>query len=194
MCLTADVIDFRDKLHSMKSFEPRLSDLWFHLSLAYRESLVHKNLEWMVIILYQRITCNNVLFCVTISLSPFITAHKRRLRRLCFHRCLSVHGRGEHCMLGYTPPKQTIPRQTPPWADTPLWADTPPGRHPTCPVHAGIHTLLSSPCWDTHSPVQCMLGYGQQAGGMHPTGMHSCLLTTSINLIRNAFQHCAMLQ
>ena len=24
-------------------------------------------------------------------------------------------------------------------------------------------------------PRQCMLGYGQQAGGTHPTGMHSCL-------------------
>ena len=33
------------------------------------------------------------------------------------------------------------------------WADTLPVRHP---------------------PAQCMLGYGQQAGGMHPTGMHSC--------------------
>ena len=34
-----------------------------------------------------------------------------------------------------------------------------------CPVHAGIHTL----------PAQCMLGYGQQAGGTHPIGMLSCL-------------------
>ena len=42
------------------------------------------------------------------------------------------------------------PRQTPPWADTP------------------------SACWDT-PPAQCMLGCGQQAGGTHPTGMHSCL-------------------
>ena len=36
-------------------------------------------------------------------------------------------------------------------------------------------------CWDTppgrHPPVQCMLGYIQQAGGTHPTGMHSCILT-----------------
>ena len=49
------------------------------------------------------------------------------------------------------------------------------GRHP-----------LPSACWDTHTtlpfpvhagihpPVQCMLGYDQQAGGTHPTGMHSC--------------------
>ena len=26
-----------------------------------------------------------------------------------------------------------------------------------------------------YTPRQCMLGYGQQAGGTHPTGMHSCL-------------------
>ena len=44
------------------------------------------------------------------------------------------------------------PGQTPPWADTPL-GKHPPGRHP---------------------PAQWMLGYGQQAGGMHPTGTHSC--------------------
>ena len=44
------------------------------------------------------------------------------------------------------------PRQTPPWEDTPL-----------CPVHAGIQP-----------PAQCMLGYGQQAGDTHPTGIHSC--------------------
>ena len=25
-----------------------------------------------------------------------------------------------------------------------------------------------------HPPAQCILGYGQQAGGTHPTGMHSC--------------------
>ena len=25
-----------------------------------------------------------------------------------------------------------------------------------------------------YTPRQCMLGYGQQAGGAHPTGMHSC--------------------
>ena len=48
---------------------------------------------------------------------------------------------------------------------------TPPGQTASCPVHAGIHTpLLHSACWDTHTPpAQCMLGYGQQAGGTHPT-------------------------
>ena len=42
-------------------------------------------------------------------------------------------------------------------------ADTPsPGQTPPCPVHARIHTPLA----------QYMLGYGQQAGSTHPTGMH----------------------
>ena len=44
----------------------------------------------------------------------FITASKRSLQRLCFHRCLSVHGRCLlHCMLGYTPESRHAPEQTP---------------------------------------------------------------------------------
>ena len=40
-----------------------------------------------------------------------------------------------------------------------IWADhPPPGQTPPYPVHAGIYPL----------------GYGQQAGGTHPTWMHSC--------------------
>ena len=58
----------------------------------------------------------------------------------------SVDRRGlPQCMLGY-----------PPGADTHPWEQTPPprpGRHP-CTVHAGRN--------------------GQQAGGMHPSGMQSC--------------------
>ena len=54
------------------------------------------------------------------------------------------------------------PRQTPPGADTPH------------PVHAGIHTPCSVHA-QIHPPAQCMLGYGQQAGRTHPTGMHSCI-------------------
>ena len=60
------------------------------------------------------------------------------------------------------------------------------------PFHAGIHTpwdqrqaspLGRHPLADTllgrhppgrHPPMQCTLGYGQQAGGTHSTGMHSC--------------------
>ena len=79
-------------------------------------------------------------------------------------------------------PQADTPKQTP-LGRQPSWADTPPGqtspsrhsseqtpldrhpmdRHPPCPVHAEIHP-----------PAQCMLGYGKQASGTHPTGMHSC--------------------
>ena len=38
------------------------------------------------------------------------------------------------------------------------------------------HFMLGHPP-GRHPPAQCMLGYGQQAGGTHPTGMHSCLVT-----------------
>ena len=48
----------------------------------------------------------------------------------------------------------------------------------SAPLHAGIHTQgrHSTP---RHPPAQCMLGYGQQAGGTHPTGMHSCTCLTN---------------
>ena len=67
---------------------------------------------------------------------------------------------------GQTTPGLTPPRQTPPvhaGIHSPPWADSP-------PVHAGIHSPpaqcmlgytapLSSACWDTHPPVQFMLGW-----------------------------------
>ena len=40
----------------------------------------------------------------------------------------------------------------------------PPGRHPPPQCMLGY----------TPPPAQCMLIYSQQAGGTHPTGMHSC--------------------
>ena len=73
-----------------------------------------------------------------------------------------------------------------PWADTPP-ADIPcivyAGYNPPFPVHAGIHPLPNA-CWDTLP--QCMLGYGQQAGSTHPTGMHSCLLLRLVMFIVTA--------
>ena len=48
------------------------------------------------------------------------------------------------------------------------WAGTPPGRY--------------SPPLGQVSPHQCMLGYGQQAGGTHPTGMHSCFTCQQSNV------------
>ena len=65
--------------------------------------------------------------------------------------------------------------------------DTPPGRHPWAKTPLGRHP----------PPVQCMLVYGQQAGGSHPTGMYSWLNVTmchafkiKICLVRN----CAVLK
>ena len=74
--------------------------------------------------------------------------------------------------------------QTSPWADTtprqtplgrhPLGRHTPLGRHPL-----GRHPHGQTPPWadilpGQTPPAQCILGYGQQAGSTHPTGMHSC--------------------
>ena len=44
------------------------------------------------------------------------------------------------------------------------------------PLHTDIHTpqWTDTPLHRPPAPGQCMLGYGQQAGGTHPTGMHSC--------------------
>ena len=67
----------------------------------------------------------------------------------------SVHRGVCHTHLGRHPPGHTLPR-----------ADTPQGRHPP----------RQTPPRETPTPpAQCMLGYGQQAGGTHLTGMQSCL-------------------
>ena len=101
---------------------------------------------------------------------------------------------------GQTPPGQTpswadTPRQIPPGrhplGQTPLGrhlpGQKPPGRYPLADTPLGRLPLgrhpLSRTCWDRYphahcmlgytSPAQWMLGYSQQAGGTHPTGMHS---------------------
>ena len=68
-----------------------------------------------------------------------------------------------------------------PWEDIPLgrpWSDILPGRHPLpgqTPPWADTHPLgRHTPPGQTHTPWSDMLGYSQQACGMHPTGMHSC--------------------
>ena len=126
-----------------------------------------------------------------IQLYVNVTTRKQSLRRLCFYSCLSVH-RGGVCPIACWDTPTQDQRQTPPWADTPPgpeadplgqtppsqadapgqtppWVHTPPGRHPWADTPPGRHP----PCADT-PPAQCMLGYDQQAGGTHPTGMHSC--------------------
>ena len=105
------------------------------------------------------------------SICCIVTACKRSLRRLCFHRCRSVQKEGGICPIacwdtppGPDPPPESDPpgADTSPGADTLPVTDTPPeqtpsqSRQPPRAVHAGR--------------------YGQQAGGTHPTGMHTCCL------------------
>ena len=94
------------------------------------------------------------------SATRIFTARKRSLRRLCFHRFL-----GKEFASG---PGGSA---THPQADTPLGSAC----LDTCPLSSACWDTqpLPNACWDT-PPAQCMLGYGQQAGGTHPTGMHSC--------------------
>ena len=88
-------------------------------------------------------------------------------------------GGGGVCQLPDRHPPRTIglpnpwadsPRQTPPWADTlgpevcqTPWADTPPGQTPP-----GRHP--------PDIPLADTMGYGQQVGCMHPTGI--CHIST----------------
>ena len=41
--------------------------------------------------------------------------------------------------------------------------------------------------------MQCMLGYGQQAGGTHPTGMHSCFIILTPDIKELVDQCCRLL-
>ena len=96
--------------------------------------------------------------------------------------CHSVHGGGTWAgtpQVGTLPgqvhpPGQVDPRQVPLLAGTPQQVH-PPGRYPL-----GRYTPRP----------QCMLGYGQQAGGTHPTGMHYCycLYRTKILLLDESFK------
>ena len=106
------------------------------------------------------------------------TARKRSLRRVCFHKCLSVHrGRG----VCHTHPLG-------PQADTPIWADTslgkhpylgrdPPGRHPpgqTCPP--GRHPPGQTPPGQTppseQTPTQADTPGHTPPGHTPPLGRH----------------------
>ena len=86
-----------------------------------------------------------------------ITARKRSLRRLCFHRCLSV-SRGI-CPIAYwdTPP----PPGRHPLARHPSWADTRP-----CTVHAGIQQIPTgqTPPWVDTRPCTVHAGIQSTRG------------------------------
>ena len=106
---------------------------------------------------------------------------------------------------GQTPPLDRHPpldRYTPVWTGTYLWTDTPSplDRHPF-PLwtdnllgrnpYPGRHPLGRKPPWQTFPLAQCMLGYGQQAGATHPTGMHSCIYSVDKEIFfpENSFQN-----
>ena len=66
----------------------------------------------------------------------------------------------------YTPGRSILQQVNPP-AGTSPWQVHPPSRYTPQQVHPP----------QAYTPLrQCILGYGQQAGGTHPTGMHSCIL------------------
>ena len=84
-----------------------------------------------------------------------ITARKRSLRSLCFYSH-SVHGGGgvsASVHAGIHPPRS----RHPPRKQTPA-----PGSR-----HCAVHTRR----------------YGQQAGGTHPTGMHTCFLLFFVEIL-----------
>ena len=129
-----------------------------------------------------------------ISSMPFKVSINHLLppaNEVCVHRCLSVHNGG--CLpLVLGDVCHPLPRQIPPWANpradtlspgqTPPWADTPPTPGQTPPLSsAGIHT---------HPPsLVDTTGYGQQAGGTHPTGMHSCFILLIQNTCKLGYQN-----
>ena len=76
---------------------------------------------------------------------------------------------GRYTPLAGTPPTHTPPghvRYTP-WQVHPQ-AGTPPGQ---------VHPPAGTPHQQVHPPGRNAGRYGQQAGGTHPTGMHSCLIS-----------------
>ena len=105
-----------------------------------------------------------------------ITAPKRSLRRLCFHRCLSIHEgmsatpppHSRHTPLGrHTPQGRPSKADTPPSGQThsPLGRNTPPSgqTHPLGrPPWAA--TPLPSACWDTHTPCPVQAGIRSTSG------------------------------
>ena len=98
--------------------------------------------------------CNiSKLFCAMhgFFLKTFVTTGKGSLRRLCFHKCLSVY-RGV--------PGQVPPGRYTPWAGTPPWEGTPPDRYTPWP---GTPPPCHSACWDmvnkrvVRIPLECIL-------------------------------------
>ena len=112
---------------------------------------------------------------------PIFTAWKRSLRRLCFHRCVSIHrggvcGRGHAwqgvCMAGGVHGRGLHGGRH-------VWqgACVAGGMHGRY-VHSGGHAWQGVCEGGVHGGEGAYVAdttrYGQWAGGTHPTGMHSC--------------------
>ena len=86
--------------------------------------------------------------------------------------CESVHRGGlPQCMLGYPPPpwQGRTPRQgrpPHPWQGRNPWQGRPPWQGRSAPHKADTSLARQTPPCAVHAGR-----YGQQAGGMHPTGM-----------------------
>ena len=64
------------------------------------------------------------------------------------------------------------------------WAGTPPGQvHPPAGATPWAGTLPPG----RYTPPAMKFGYGQQAGGTHPTGMHSCYKYYYVMLLGSTF-------
>ena len=111
-----------------------------------------------------------VKFCITSYRICIITTCKRSLGQGNIFSSMCQ----EFCSQG------GVPGQVPPWAGTPSprqvhpWAGTPPpDRYPpgmyTLPLGRNTPLGRYTPTGTVHAGR-----YGQQAGGTHPTGMHSC--------------------
>ena len=180
-----------------KSSVPFELHLWKRfIPLSFHPFMIHKWLKcWRVWVIYRPTVAHpcsyNWPICNACPWQFYFYRPQRNYGKVMFlhlsvilstggclpHTPLGRHPPGRH-PLGRHPTGQTLPPGQTLQADTPTpLADTP----TQCMLG---YTFLPSACWDTHSPpsacwdthplpVQCMLGYGQQAGGTHPTGMHS---------------------
>ena len=103
-----------------------------------------------------------------------ITARKRSLRRLCFYTCLSFCSQG---MGGGVPGLVPLPPGQAKQVHPP--AGTPPGQvHPSTPqASTPLGRYTHPPPGQVHPPPT----------GMHPTGMHSCLICMLLTGLINMF-------
>ena len=118
-----------------------------------------------------------------LELHGIFTARNEVGARLCFHRHVWFCSQGGSAPVhaGINPPQS---RHPPPEADTPQSRHPPRSRHPPEADTPLEQTSRADPPgvdtpWSRHPPAEHAGRYGQCAGGMHPTGIQSCLLVMS---------------